>query len=294
MYHGWKYSGHGHCIERPAEGDAPLDGIRIAGYPAKEYCGFVFAYLGEGAAPAFELPRRNVYEAENTIRLTRREIWPCNWFQQVENTMDAVHVSFVHQYGNVGAFGRAVTESLPKMEYVEIDSGLRQIATRSANNVRVGDFTFPNNNNVVLPNFDEDGPWQNIAVWVVPNDDTSTTRFMLHCVPSRSAEADARAREHFRKYADYSPAQHHVELFRGDPLPEDPVIQITSAQDYIAMVGQGAIVDRTRERLGKSDVGIAKLRRIFFRELDALQEGTPLKEWKSVPTADWRPTSAKA
>lgn len=280
IYHGWKYNGAGQCVERPAEANTPLKGIKIPGYQTREYCGLIFAYLGEGEAPPFELPRRTVYEDPKAIHLVRSEHWPCNWFQQVENTMDAVHVSFVHQYGRVGAFGHAVTETLPKTEYIEIESGLRQIASRGSNNIRVGDLTFPNNNNVVLPNFDEDKPWQRIGVWVVPNDDTSTTRFYLHCVQSTTPEADAEVREHFKKYAGYAPINHHDELFQGAPMPEDPIIQITSAQDYLAIVGQGPITDRTRELLGKSDIGIAKLRRLFFRELDALREGRPLTAWR--------------
>jgi 5,5'-dehydrodivanillate O-demethylase oxygenase subunit len=57
--------------------------------------------------------------------------------------------------------------------------------------------------------------------------------------------------------------------------------------DDIAMIGQGAIVDRTRERLGRSDVGIARLRRLFFRALEALQEGRPMKSW--TPRRDAAP-----
>ena len=51
MYHGWKFNGTGQCIERPAEGDAGPTACRIAGYPLHEYCGLIFAYMGEGAAP---------------------------------------------------------------------------------------------------------------------------------------------------------------------------------------------------------------------------------------------------
>jgi 5,5'-dehydrodivanillate O-demethylase len=44
-------------------------------------------------------------------------------------------------------------------------------------------------------------------------------------------------------------------------------------QDFIAWVGQGTIADRTRERLGASDRGIALLRRRFFADLEALARG---------------------
>ena len=59
-------------------------------------------------------------------------------------------------------------------------------------------------------------------------------------------------------------------------------IQLTSAQDYVAAIGQGASVDRSRELLGKSDAGIALLRRIFWRELDAIRAGRPTKAWRRL------------
>src|SRR5712691_4004002 len=49
IYHGWKYDGAGRCNEAPAEGAATAAKVKIAGYPVHEYCGLIFAYMGEGA-----------------------------------------------------------------------------------------------------------------------------------------------------------------------------------------------------------------------------------------------------
>jgi 5,5'-dehydrodivanillate O-demethylase len=46
------------------------------------------------------------------------------------------------------------------------------------------------------------------------------------------------------------------------------------------MAGQGAIVDRSNERLGQSDRGIVLMRRLWSREMQAISEGKPLKAWK--------------
>ena len=54
---------------------------------------------------------------------------------------------------------------------------------------------------------------------------------------------------------------------------------VADVQDYVAQVGQGAIADRAHERLGRSDVGVILLRQIWARELQALAEGRPLKQW---------------
>ncbi len=54
----------------------------------------------------------------------------------------------------------------------------------------------------------------------------------------------------------------------------------------MAQCGQGVIVDRTTEHLGRSDNMVIAFRRIWQRELRALEEGRPLKAWrKTTPVA---------
>lgn len=284
IYHGWRYDGAGQCTERPAEEDEGLPPVRIASYPVEEYCGLIFAWLGEGPAPAFALPRKEVFGGAGRIAETKEECWPCNWFQMVENSMDAVHVSFVHQAGLVGTFGEAVSQAIPTLEYVETDAGIRQIATRSKTNVRVSDWTFPNNNHISRPFLAQERPWIDVGVWMVPVDERETRRFILYAMPSTTPEADRRFRDYWQEFGDYDAGRNHDALFAGK-YPADRVSQITSAQDYVATVGQGALMAREREYLAKSDAGIAYVRRIFWRELDALKNGRPLKEWRPLAEA---------
>jgi hypothetical protein len=56
-------------------------------------------------------------------------------------------------------------------------------------------------------------------------------------------------------------------------------ITLVNAQDYVAQVGQGTIMNREEEHLGRSDGGVIVLRKIWERELRALAEGRPLKNW---------------
>jgi 5,5'-dehydrodivanillate O-demethylase len=281
VYHGWKYDGNGQCVERPAEQDTRVPDINVGGYPVREYCGLVFAYLGEGAAPEFELPRKDVFERKDGVVYARAEKWPCHWFQQVENSLDATHVSFVHQLGVVGPFGAAVTTAVPELSYTETDAGIEQIATRSKDNVRKSDWTFPNNNHIVVPGLTKDDPWIDIAIWMVPHDDQSTTRFIIYSTPQTGDGAE-RFRKYFQEVGDYNPTDHHDELFYQRKFPTDPVVQLVSAQDYVATVGQGVVADTVNELLGKSDVGVMTLRRIFWRELDAIRNGTPTKHWQRL------------
>ena len=92
-------------------------------------------------------------------------------------------------------------------------------------------------------------------------------------------------REHFELSGNYDPTEHHDELFYDEIYPAEPVFQLTSAQDYVAQVGQGTIVDREVEVLGRSDAGIALMRRIFFREMEAIREGRPTKDWRRLEEA---------
>lgn len=282
MYHGWRFNGAGQCTERPAERDATQPNVHVVSYPTHEYAGLIFAYMGEGDAPAFDLPRKQVFERPGALQFARLEIWPCNWLQQVENSMDAVHVSFVHHWGSVGSFGAVVAATVPELSYEETDAGIRQTAVRSAGSKRVSDWTFPNNNHISHPTLELDDPWVDVGVWMTPVDDESTMRFLIYSIPSTDPETDARITAYFEKYSEYDPADHHDDLMLRGKLPEDKLVQLTSAQDYVAAVGQGTIVDRTKERLGRSDMGIALLRRLYWREMDALEKGAPGKAWKRL------------
>jgi 5,5'-dehydrodivanillate O-demethylase oxygenase subunit len=285
MYHGWCYDGTGRCTQRPAEHDSGPPKIKIAGYPVHEYAGLLFAYLGEGAPPAFELPRKDAFERPGGVIVARAEIWNCNWFQMVENSMDAVHVSFVHQTGRSGTFIENVTQAIPELEFLETEAGIRQIATRGAGNVRVSDWTFPNNNHISVPGLVKGDPWIDVGHWNTPLDDDATGRFNIWSVPSTDPETDRRIREYLLSVADYNPADHHDELFFERKYPADPIMELTSAQDYVAQVGQGTIADREHEVLGRSDAGIALLRRICFREMEAIRAGKPPKQWRKLEQA---------
>jgi 5,5'-dehydrodivanillate O-demethylase len=145
--------------------------------------------------------------------------------------------------------------------------------------VRVSDWTFPNNNRVLVPGITKDHPWMDISVWMVAVDDTQTSRFTIYSMPSQGAEADRKTAEHFRRHLVYNPADHHDDLFVREVYPEEMAMELVSAQDYVAAIGQGAVVDRSKERLVSSDAGAALLRKIFWRELAALQAGKASKQW---------------
>lgn len=293
IYHGWRFGGDGACLERPAEADPGMPRTKIPGYEVKEYGGLLFAYLGDGPAPAFELPRKALIEQEGAIVRNGVERWDNNWFQQVENSMDATHVSFVHHALKVGPFGAAVTNSIPQLEYHETSAGIRQIGRRADNNVRVSDWTFPNNNHVTVPGLKPQDPWIDVFVWMTPNDDLNTTRYMIYSLPPEASdESRERFIHYFDTYGKYDPAAHHDELFsmREWNNPDDMFVGLTAAQDYLAIRGQGRQADRSKELLGRSDMGVMNLRKLFWREMEKIESGEPTKQWTPINEAQRLPT----
>src|SRR5215472_6982885 len=83
MYHGWLYDSTGQCLEQPAEQESFAKKIRIRSCPTEEYLGLIFAYLGEGKAPP--LPRYPHFEKEGVLEVLPVQVWPCNFFQRVDN-----------------------------------------------------------------------------------------------------------------------------------------------------------------------------------------------------------------
>ena len=139
-----------------------------------------------------------------------------------------------------------MTDAIPKLEYTETEAGIRQVATRGPGNLRISDWSFPNANHILTPGRTKDAAWVHRGVWSVPVDDTHTYKG-IYAIASVSPEEDRATVEHFEKYGDYNPADHHDELFLEKKWPQDPSLQLTPAQDYVAMMGQGSIVEGTRE-----------------------------------------------
>jgi 5,5'-dehydrodivanillate O-demethylase len=278
MYHGWRYDGTGRCTEMPAEKNARLDLVRIAGYPVHEYAGLIFAYFGDGPAPAFELSRKAVLEDPSLDISTREEVWDCNWLQQVENSLDSTHLSFVHQWPTPTRLGAELGPAIPELTYEETAAGIRQTAIRP-NSVRVSNWTFPNNNNVLGAPPRPGDPWLNSIGWAVPIDDENTLRIGLYSYPGGEVGATLRANGAIPvgETKDYASI-----IFEEHRLPDVGPANRIRAQDYAAVRGQGVICDRTQERLGASDAGIALLRRILFRELEAIRTGAPTKAWTRI------------
>jgi len=328
LYHGWKVAADGAILEMPSEPSEACAAMKVKhpAYPTAEAGGFVWAYLGarEGM-PAFEPPPfAPAPETRVAIGTARVD---CNWAQVVEGQIDSAHSSSLHssdmvpaRVGRAGAntknWTRPSTDKAPRLQPQLTSYGFRYAAIRrpiqnaaTHEYIRVTTFVAPLTS-LIPPNAS-----YNVAQVTVPIDDHHC---MFHFIAwGDSAEVPSTA--DWRKFlalvpgVDVDPARGWARLRvrENDYLQDRNLMKLGNftgikgipAQDMAMWEGMGAIVDRTSERLGASDVAIVVWRRLMIEAAQRVAAGetalgrseprVPLKDISSyegvVPkTVDWR------
>jgi 5,5'-dehydrodivanillate O-demethylase len=278
FYHGWKFGGDGACLEMPCEDKNFARKVTVESYPTCERLGLIFVYLGDGKAPP--APLFPEIEEENGHPL-QVKAWPLpfNYFQRLENSLDEAHVHFVHK---VSADLTSELQILPdEFAAEETDYGILRIGARDDagdRNVRYSHFFMPNCNLLVVPPSNADDHWAAHLTWRVPVTDELTMSYSVE----RREPMKARASDSSGKA--FAPAEQIIKaIFDGtmrmrDVDPNHPAL--FNIQDTVAMAGQGPVYDRENERLGRSDIGIILLRKIYHRELAKLAAGRKPKQWQ--------------
>jgi 5,5'-dehydrodivanillate O-demethylase len=263
-YHSWTFDKHGQCIDTPAEpANSKLkQRIKIAGYPVQELAGLLWAYLGDGEAPLlprFEHMVRDDWEWD--VGITRM---PCNWLQVAENTLDPLHIEYLHmKYTNYHRKRLGLPPMTPR-HHAKVDFELFEFGIIKKR-LWEGDSEDSEEWTVGHPQL-----FPGIAVvpysaeWVqyqirVPADDTHTTHYWLNC----------RQREAGKPPRSVSPIWENPYLSpEGKYMPE-----ILNAQDLMVMITQGDITDHGAENLGESDRGVALYRRTLLDQVDRAERG---------------------
>jgi 5,5'-dehydrodivanillate O-demethylase oxygenase subunit len=286
FYHGWKYEASGQCVEMPAEDASFPPKVKIASYPTEEYLGLIFVYLGEGTAPT--LPRfPELEDLEQGVREVYTYTWPCNYFQALEN--DPYHGDWVHRasYQAAGRVGTPQTWS-EETEYCFVTHVTRPEATKWPEAHL--HFYMPDamHTTRTAPELGSEA-WREAIAWRVPVDDEHLVSFgvnLTHVAGEARARYEERQRARAERVQGLTPVPVLGEaVLRGECRIEDVAGQgvdsghLFNLQDYVSQVGQGTIADRQRERLGREDDSVILLRKLWRRELRALAEGQPLKQW---------------
>jgi 5,5'-dehydrodivanillate O-demethylase len=294
IYHGWKFGADGKCMERPAEPGPTHDRIRVATYPVGEFLGLVYAFIGEGEAPAF--PPYAGFGAEGVIE-TDEELFEYNYFQGWENDWDLYHAAYTHAMGELhgpispdarSAFYQSMTDT---SVYTETEYGIVR-RLRVPNGMENASVLFmPATVRLLIPTFNEAsrrglGPqFRETYIIHTPVDDETQMAYLSQLVPvtGEAAEEYAKGAAEVARVRreNISVAAAGREILAGratlKQFRDHPVL--VAIEDTIAQGGQGRIVDRSRELLGKSDAGVVYLRQLMARELGRLADGKPTKQW---------------
>jgi 5,5'-dehydrodivanillate O-demethylase len=275
MYHGWVYDETGQCVEQPFEETVHPDGrfkekVKLAGYPIQELGGLIFAYLGPLPAPL--LPNWD-------ILAQRKNVWremfiaelPVNWLQCMENSVDPVHLEWLH--GVYGAHtarldGRrdVVAEGVAtygRHKKISFDANPRGITKRRVyGSGTESDAKWTVGHPLLFPNIlQQGGGGRFFLQYRVPIDDEHTWHVEL---TSYWFPDDVDAAEQDRVPHTYVPLKRPDGLWRSDD---------TFSQDHIAWILQGAMMDRTSERLGESDKGLIFYRQMLVEQMDVVEAG---------------------
>ena len=297
-FHGWLFDVDGKCLDTPAEpeGSRLCDTVRQRSYPIEVRSGIVFAYLGEGAPPAF--PDFDCFIAPDTHTFAFKGLVECNWLQALEVGMDPAHASFLHRYEEDAdpdsAYGRPfrgtsadsnlpITKVLrdyprPQIDVDGTDYGMRITTLRKIDDtlthVRVTNIVFPNA--FIIPLSEH----MTITQWHVPVDDRNNYWFAIF---TSFAGPVNKAEMRNQRLAQYELPLYRSRRNRENSYGYDPQEQKSAtytgmgfdvnAHDQWAIESQGRIQDRTREHLGQSDKAISFYRRILRAQIDKVQAG---------------------
>ena len=335
-FHGWHYDRNGQCVEQPGEpeGSQMYKRIRTTSYPVVEKNGIVFAYMGPDEPPGF--PSFDCFRAPESHVFAFKGLWECNWLQALEIGIDPAHASFLHRFledeDPEDGYGRQFRDRAadtdlpmtrllreyprPEIRVEETDFGLRLTALRHLDNgythVRVTNQIFPGA--ICIPMSRE----MTITQWHVPVDDESCYWYALFTSFDEPVDKkmmrEQRMKEH--RLPDYAPLANRRNRYRFDPQ-EQATLTWTgmgldiNVHDQWAVEGMGPIQDRTREHLGRTDVGIVRYRRMLTAAMEAVagndETALPMRGGVDVSrivgpvsndaiaeTADWEAASMRA
>jgi 5,5'-dehydrodivanillate O-demethylase oxygenase subunit len=300
FYHGWRYDGSGQCVEQPGEDESFTQKVRLRSYPTQEYLGLIFVYFGEGEPPA--LPHYPEFDAPGVLDVYPPEVWPCNFFNRIDNACDAAHLTFAHRESRV-AIG--TLRELPEVRADETEYGVLTSMAVPGKKASTLHFHMPNINQFFQGDTKLRDPMNASTpatmarlLFRVPVDDESCISFPIDHV-SLTGDAGAaylerrRRLEEAQRAAPASPEDMGEAVLRSRlRVPEvrerDPanLKTLTSVEDYVAQVGQGAIVNQATDRLGRMDAGVILVRQLWQRELRKLAQGEPLKQWRRTTPLD--------
>jgi phthalate 4,5-dioxygenase oxygenase subunit len=297
VYHGWKFSGTGECVDLPSEPPDSLfkTKVKIKAYPAYEKAGLIWAYMGSPAEqptpPDFEWMR-----AAEGYRFISKTHESCNWLQGLEGGLDTAHASFTHnehlqkQETLIRNLDRHPRLAVEKMDY-----GFRYSSTRDLGSdgtyVRVNHFVMPNIQlrGFVLGQEGRRGKFPKLDghMWLPIDDETSYVYNMMWAYDASTPfteeyiesweELLGRGKDAYLPGPGYRLVRSRDNDYLIDRQRQktETYTGITgiNTQDWALQEGMGAVVDRSKEHLGTTDTAIITARQLLLEACDTVAAG---------------------
>jgi phthalate 4,5-dioxygenase len=293
VYHGWKFSVDGACLDMPNE---PTESdfrhkVRAVAYPARQYAGLIWIYMG----PPDKQPPLPTYQwcARPDADQTTANKWmqDSNYAQALEGNIDSSHVGFLHRTFSHPTFqqGGRLENTQQVTATRETDFGFVYGARRDAPNGdyywRVTTYTLPTFTQIASQSRGGNG------IFLIPRDDE--THWWITVNPPRLPDEPERIDPGFaallngsaiadpstlglipgtwrrvrNKDNDYLIDRTMQRTFNYTGLPGN------RAQDQAVTESMGPIVNRTQEHLGAADTAIIVMRRLLIAMARRLEAG---------------------
>jgi len=308
VYHGWKYSCEGHCVDMPNEPEESnfKSKIHATAYPCVERNDIIWTYMGprQTPPPLPDIEPNMLPRGEYQVQKVLRE---CNWFQGLEGDIDTSHLGFLHlgavkpEQTKPGTFDYYnVTDRAPKYEVVDTEFGTSYGAYRPAEADtyywRIAHFLFPFFTMIPTGIL---GMQVLVRAWV-PVDDNHIMFWSIAAPRSRVgngaaggaaglsadgrpvAAAGSRAGgfEFLPDSSDWTGKFRLAQNKDNDYLIDRDAQRTTSytgiagihQQDQAVTESMGPIYDRTQEHLGSSDAMVIRTRRRVINAARALRD----------------------
>jgi phthalate 4,5-dioxygenase len=293
VYHGWKFSTSGRCLDLPSEPPESRmkDAVTAKAYPVREAAGIIWAYVGPQSPPP-ELPDLELLDLPEGHVYSSKRLMTCNYMQALEGSIDTAHLTFLHRsmkpmekdvFG-VGDFQKfSDQDGAPKFFCSDTPYGMAISARRAGEDDsfywRVTQWLMPLG--VLVPT----APGSVCrANFFIPIDDTNCWWYRIRYHLDRPLTAEE-VTEYESGDLDYSRRIPGTYVSEGNSSNDylidrkdqelNSFTGIASAQlqDIAIQESQGPIVDRSIERLGTSDTAIARCRRRMIEAAKSLETG---------------------
>jgi phthalate 4,5-dioxygenase oxygenase subunit len=287
LYHGWKVDVEGNVVERPTEPReaTAVKPVKHRAYACREAGGFVWVWMGTAEdAPPLDRPSWAPNDMTRVSVVKMRV--DCNWAQVLEGAIDSSHSSSLHstdmvpaQVEGAGATDttwlRPSTDRAPRLQVERTEFGFRYVAIRhpivdaeTHDYLRITLFVAPFT--VLIPPNDR----YNLSILNIPVDDTHT---MYYFIAWSDGERPGIGQDDWRRFCaarpgvdldlDFRPIRTRANNYLQDRAAmrdgSHTGIEGIPNQDLAMWETMGAIADRSRERLGASDIAIVQFRRIM-------------------------------